>query len=198
MDLENFYKGTDTDNNGRTLYQIWCFNDVELEAGHDWVQILFPLSEKSSCCPDAPLLTSYYVEIFRTSKRIQRNLFVSFLRFCSFLGLEYDGASLLKAPDYNDRAKVWQGQYNHNYLRITRVIGCLYLCGLDTIAQDFYSFLVKIHTDGDANFPVMSLAFWEAASKGVMLTPPKKVVIPVENFDEITDHIFNMGQKKSK
>ena len=47
MDLVAFYQGEAPDYQGRTLREIWGWDDERLEEQHDYIQVLFPLKELS-------------------------------------------------------------------------------------------------------------------------------------------------------
>ena len=49
--LTDFYRGTGTDVEGRTLAEIWAYSDAELEGVHDFIQWLFPLREPAGSTP---------------------------------------------------------------------------------------------------------------------------------------------------
>ena len=56
VDLVAFYRGEAADYQGRTLHDIWNWNDRRLEDRHDYIQVLFPLPEPSQFNARAPLL----------------------------------------------------------------------------------------------------------------------------------------------
>ena len=53
-----FYLGDKPDLEGRRIQQIWTWDFVELECVHDYIQWLFPLSEKSRFNSHAPNLAA--------------------------------------------------------------------------------------------------------------------------------------------
>ena len=55
--LTEFYKGTGTDSEGRTIAMIWAYSHNQWEATHDFIQWLFPLPEPSRFNPSAPVLS---------------------------------------------------------------------------------------------------------------------------------------------
>ena len=47
MNFENFLTNTESDFKDRFLIDIWNFSDEDIEHTHDFIQLLFPLNEKS-------------------------------------------------------------------------------------------------------------------------------------------------------
>ena len=47
--LTDFYLGEGTDTVGRKLEEVWGFTNDALEAGHNYVQWLFPTVKPSNC-----------------------------------------------------------------------------------------------------------------------------------------------------
>ena len=139
MDLVAFYQGKAADYQGRTLSQIWGWDDRRLEEQHDYIQVLFPLPEPSHFNRRAPLLDAATLERFRTDPTIRANLLHSFgvmLRFYGFRREEGTG-QLVPADNFAARADEWLWPGDHNHLRITRILKCLTLCGLKSEAQAF-------------------------------------------------------------
>jgi len=108
-----FLKGIGTDDKGRTLDEIVQWSDAKLEYSHDTIQWLFPLPEPSQFNPDAPVLTDADLEELRTEE-VRNGILKAFNRFTLF---------------YNNPQ--WLTPRNHNYLRLTRILKCLGLAGLD-------------------------------------------------------------------
>ncbi|MDB4278823.1 hypothetical protein N9917_04410 [Deltaproteobacteria bacterium] len=116
----DFYQGSGT-GAGRTFDQIMAFDDFNLEAVHDWVQWVFPLPEKSKAQPKTcPVLTAADLEVFRTDVAVRARVHQAANRYWKFL------------MDTEE----WHTQYDHNHLRITRLIRFLVLGWFHGLAQD--------------------------------------------------------------
>ena len=48
MNFENFLINAEPDFKNRFLNDIWDFSDEDIEHTHDFIQLLFPLNEKSN------------------------------------------------------------------------------------------------------------------------------------------------------
>ncbi len=161
--LTDFYRGTGTDVEGRTLAEIRAYSDAELEGVHDFIQWLFPLRERSGFNPDAPLLTAADIAEFRADPTLGANLLRSLEVFLAFLGLRFEGGKVAEAPDFAGRPQVWRSP-NHNWLRITRVLTSLRLLGHEDASRAFFDFLKDYRDGGRSGITADSFRYWEKAA----------------------------------
>jgi len=146
VNFKNFLLGKDPDFKGRMIDEIWSFTDVQIETNHDFIQILFPLNKKSqSSFHGYYLETDELVQILKNDNLIRQNIIKSSEWFLSFL----------KRHDY------WKRGYNHNQLRITRIIECLRLIVDDKSANEFYESIINICDPKKIN--QKTLVFWKNA-----------------------------------
>ena len=147
MSLVNFLNGSDPDHLGRYLQDIWAFDDSAIEHTHDFIQWVFPLSEKSMSVLGAPTLISDDINEIRTSEVARANL-------------ERSGQWYLGFLERNDH---WISSYNHNHLRITRSIKSLGLLVSQNAAEVFLSSVFQI---ADYRISIVSqdaIKFWKSA-----------------------------------
>ncbi len=144
MTIIEFYDGG-TDCEGRTLQEILSKSDDWFEVCHDYIQWLFPLPELSNFNENAPILTEKCIRAFHHSTKLQDNMLLAFERFLKFLGLEISCkvGKVTFGKNWEDR-KVVFSQFNHNYLRISRCLGCLTFCGLGEFSNSFLECLQEI------------------------------------------------------
>lgn len=161
--LTDFYQGTGTDTEGRTLADIWAFSDHELELIHDFIQWLFPLKELSRYNRDAPILSDADLAAFRTDPKLLENLQRSFEVFLAFVGLRYEGGRVVKAADFEEKSDVWRYP-NHNWLRVTRVLTSTRLLGLDAPSRAFFEFLKAWKDSGESGITADTFRYWEQAA----------------------------------
>ena len=155
-----FYSDTEPDHRGRYLHEIQRWLDDQLEKVHDYIQWLFPLSEPSGFNVAAPVLNRESIQVFRTRPDLQEKLQVSFVRMMSFYGLETrsgERVSVNRAPNFVARATVWLSAGNHNHLRITRILKCLNLLGLEPEAKAFFDCLVEFYEE-EQNKPLPAIS----------------------------------------
>jgi len=138
-----FLSGTSPDGEGRYLTEIQHWPDRELESVHDFIQWMFPLTEPSPVNPDAPVLDAETIAEIRARPELQDAVRASFVRMRRF----YEGSAH------------WISPSNHNYLRITRILKCLKLLGLDAEAAAFFQYLEGVRL----RVPARSFEFWRDA-----------------------------------
>jgi hypothetical protein len=141
-----FLKGTGADSHGRTLAEVLRLSDGELEHSHDIVQWLFPLNEASQCQPQSPVLTAEDVALMKADKNIQNNILEAYNRFTLF---------------YNDPQ--WLTPHNHNYLRLTRILKCLGLAGLNGEKTILKKVLNAVYLQHEKAIGPVTKRFWDEA-----------------------------------
>jgi hypothetical protein len=156
--LLDFYRGQATDTEGRSLGELWDWNDDELEEVHDFIQWMFPLPEPSRFNPDAPLLNGDDMAAFRSDALLQSRLRKSFERILRFLGFSRtEDGSVVEGPNFAERVpEVW-AYPNHNWLRITRILRSLCQLGLKSEAQSLFKRLEALYSQ--RRFPITSDTF---------------------------------------
>tara|TARA_A100001015_G_scaffold227967_1_gene257565 strand:- start:874 stop:1317 length:444 start_codon:yes stop_codon:yes gene_type:complete len=132
---------------GRTLENIWSFSDKETEEIHDFIQIVFPLNK-----PSQSAFHGYYldnrdlVNEIKNNKKAITNIIKSSEWFFSFL----------------KRNTYWNAPYDHNQLRITRVIECLRLLVSDEAADNFHKNVLELIQNNN-RVSARTLNFWKNA-----------------------------------
>jgi len=147
MDFLTFLKNEGVDFKGRSLSVIWNYTDSEIEQNHDFIQVVFPLNK-----PSANAFHGFYLsdqsELLKlqSSEIVKSNLIKSSGWFLGFL----------------ERCMSWREGYDHNQLRITRVIECLRLLVSNEAADTFYKdILLILGTFNTVN--QRTLQFWSEA-----------------------------------
>ncbi len=147
--IVRFYRGQAPDAAGRYLFDILNWDDLDLEEVHDYIQWLFPLKERSRFNPDAPLLDAAQIGAFQADEQLRAELLIAFKRMLRFYGFDYhqtgDQLTISPGPNWNARKQVWLNPYNHNFLRITRILTSLRLLGLPEQAAAFLAALGKLY-----------------------------------------------------
>jgi hypothetical protein len=147
MSIPNFLEGKSPDNQGRHLKDIWAYTDQQIERTHNFIQWLFPLSVPSAAVPGAPVLTREDISAIQGSEVAQDNISQSANWYAGFL----------KRNDF------WRKPYDHNHLRITRVIRSLRLLVDDDEAEAFRIEVYSMLGDTVATIPPKTRAFWDEA-----------------------------------
>jgi len=147
---------------GRTLDKVLGWDYGDLERVHDYIQWLFPIDEPSRSHPKtAPMLTPRAVAAARADPLILKNVGRGLEVFLRFLGLEWveerGGArrvSRRRGEDgFEARSKVaWRVNAvrvgNHNWMRVSRVLKCLRLLGMQAELEAVYSRLERLWARG--------------------------------------------------
>jgi hypothetical protein len=165
-----FYSGTQADHRGRYLHEIQQWTDDQLEGVHDYIQWLFPLPEPSGFNLAAPVLNRESIQEFRARPDLQEKLRVSFLRMVNFYRLEArsgEQIAVTRAPTFVAKATCWLSPGNHNHLRITRILKCLSVLGLEAESRAFFDCLSGIY-DAERNEAVPAISdetmrYWREA-----------------------------------
>lgn len=166
-DLIRFYLGEQPDHRGRMISDIWGWDSVKLEAVHDYIQWLFPLVEKSAFNAEAPLLSEHEIENFKESKKLKERLRKSFVLLLSFYGLSFKREEgeleIMRSVNFEERSRNWLTAYNHNFLRITRILKCLCALGLESYASLLLKALECLYEDYEAVIGKTTLWYWRDA-----------------------------------
>ena len=149
MNFEHFLINNEPDFKNRFLNDIWYFSDEEIEHTHDFIQLLFPLNEKSeSVFHGYYLKTNSAVIDIKSSDLAKNNIVKSSKWFLSFLR----------------RNSHWRRRHDHNYLRITRIIKSLRLLVSDDEADTFYQLILNILSEEDRlKINSETHEFWKSA-----------------------------------
>ena len=147
MEIVGFLEGKTPDHRGRILAIMLQQTDHQAETTHDYIQWLFPLDEPSRSVMGVPVLNELDIEDIRHSELAQQNLVKSASWFIGFL-------------ERNDH---WITNYDHNHLRITRVIRSLRLLTSDEAADEFRDKMLSLIGDELDLVDQKARGFWANA-----------------------------------
>jgi hypothetical protein len=161
--IVDFLRGRRADWAGRWLADIRTWNDTRLEDDHHYIQWLFPLTTESEAV-FAPVLREYEVTEIRRDEHLQRELVASLRQMLAFYGfaLSSEGGRPLVAPSerYEERQSVWMTPGNHNYRRISRILGSLTLLELGAYARAFLIALEALYSTPAGASAIDGAALW--------------------------------------
>ena len=144
-----FLEGLEKDLQGRLIKDIWNYSDKKIESVHDFIQVLFPLDQQSRSSNNKFFIEDKaLIPAIRKSELAQSNFKQSYEWFLGFLG----------------RNPKWQKGYDHNQLRITRIIKSLNLLSSYENALAFYQSMVKLIKD-DHSISQTTYDYWVEALK---------------------------------
>ena len=147
MDIVGFLEGKTPDHQGRLLFMLWKQTDDDAENTHDYIQWMFPLNEPSQAVNGAPVLNDFDIDEIRENQLAIENLEESALWFLGFL----------------KRNNHWIVNYDHNHLRITRVIKSLRLLTGDLVADEFRNKVSELAGDNLTLVDRKARNFWARA-----------------------------------
>jgi hypothetical protein len=156
---------------GYTLDEILGWSFDKLEYVHDYIQWLFPLTERSAFNPKAPILADQQIKLFMNDEKLIENLIKSFklmMRFYGFCCEDSQGLICVKkAVDHDERISKWLKKNNHNYLRITRILKSLKILGLNNYSEAFLGALNDLYLNHSERISDRTYRFWvEAVNDG--------------------------------
>ena len=146
-EIVGFLEGKNSDHLGRILAMLLQQTDHEAETTHDYIQWLFPLDEPSRSVNGTPVLTELDIDEIKESSLAQTNLAKSASWFLGFLR----------------RNQHWVTKYDHNHLRITRVIKSLRLVASDKAADEFRGKVLAAAGDNLHLVDQKARGFWASA-----------------------------------
>lgn len=140
------------------INSIWKYDYTQLETQHDYIQWLFPLADASDYNPNAPVLTLADLVTITSHPAIRERLLRSLELMLDFYGFSLDWKTITVSQT---DPKAWPPTY-HNYLRITRILKSLTICGLNEYAVAFYNALLSV-PDIEIDIPQTTLDYWKDA-----------------------------------
>ncbi len=149
-----FLLGNGKTASGYTFDQLHKWSDDDWENHHDFIQWLFPLNEPSVHNPNGPVLDAEAYDTIKNTPNLLNAIRSNYDRFLSYAGVQRTDDGL----EFKNYSKEFWEVPNHNWLRITRVLKSLNLCGLSDCSQEFWNFLQKLPIKGS------TMAYWELAA----------------------------------
>lgn len=173
------------DTRGRTLTQILSWKDDELEYHHDYIQLLFPLPEGSPFNLSAPIIDRATFNMFHARNDLQSQLRLSLTCMLHFYGFSFSrnqdhnagsdpslrSNQVVRSPRFDRASRNWVKKFNHNHLRITRILRSLRVLGLEEEAKGFFEALQGVFEEGTISDK--SMMFWTRAIKRPLYLAPE-------------------------
>ena len=76
---------------------------------------------------------------------------------------ENETVAITRSEDYESRREVWLTKYNHNYLRLTRILKCLMIFDLEEFAEALYECLQEIYDEEGDKIGAETFQYWTDA-----------------------------------
>jgi hypothetical protein len=161
----------------RTLGTILAWPDSQLESSHDYIQTVFPLPEESMFS-FAPIVTKEVRDAFLAQAELRASLREALERMLAFYGLQFSAATddksketITRGRNFASASRDWATRFDHNHLRMTRILRSLRVLGLTDEAAALHSFL---STDEQVTSSVSprSQMYWRRAAERDLHLPP--------------------------
>ncbi len=141
-----FLRGDGPDGRGRKLADVLAFDDAALEAHHDYIQWLFPLREPSRAVPGSPVISDADAVAIRADSQAQDGF----------------AAGLSRMMRFYSETDHWLVAFDHNHLRISRIIAATRdLLGVEE-ASAFHSLILSRDARGAVDRSARR--YWAAAA----------------------------------
>lgn len=123
-------------------------DDLTLESCHDWVQYAFPTYRRSQFQPQVPIMTEEDVRRFKYDTRTIATSTLLISRFMYFL-----------------QPCQWITPFNHNFLRVTRLLTHLNIIGAYDTAQELFEWLSELREQEEYSTIITAetFRFWTEA-----------------------------------
>ena len=128
-----------------------------------YIQWLFPLTTESEAV-FAPVLREFEVVELRNDPLLQEQMMLSLCQMLTFYGFtlraEHGQIAVVPSERQRERLGVWMIPDNHNYRRISRILGSLTLAGLGTYARAFLQASEQLYTTPEGQTAIDGVAMW--------------------------------------
>jgi hypothetical protein len=162
------------DARNRSLATILSWPDSRLESSHDYIQTVFPLPEESMFS-FAPIVTPEVRSAFLAQAELRASLRGAMERMLTFYGLQFSDEAgketVTRAPNFGINSRNWVTRFDHNHLRMTRILRSLRVLGLGDEAAALHRFLSTDEEVTDTVSP-RSQMYWRRAAERNLHLPP--------------------------
>lgn len=167
------------DARNRSLATILSWPDSRLESSHDYIQTVFPLPEESMFS-FAPIVTPEIRSAFLAQPELRASLRRALERMLKFYGLEVSDEAetgkettciITRGANFKTASRNWVTRFDHNHLRLTRILRSLRVLGLGDEAAALHGFLSMDEEVIGAVSP-RSQMYWRRAAERDLHLPP--------------------------
>lgn len=165
MRVVQFYRGEIPNNEGLFFDDFMLYGYEQLEADHAYIQWVLPNREPSMFNEDAPLITEEEMILFREDPELKEKAIAVAMKMLDFYGMSLQGEGVgWQTPDeigHHD-PKWWLRHFNHNFLRVTRMLTSLRYLGLENWSLAMFDNLLESRD----MYGETSYNYWSEAATG--------------------------------
>ncbi|KAL5118007.1 hypothetical protein ACEQ8H_004153 [Pleosporales sp. CAS-2024a] len=177
------------DSRGRTQEEMLAWPDSQLEDCHNYIQMLFPVPEGSAFNWEAPIIDRETMDAFRSRTDLRDRMRHSFERMLTFYGFavqmpskkkkddishveDTETKQIIRGANFAKNSRNWAVRFDHNHLRITRILRCLRVLGLQVECDAFFKALQDVYDDAAFKISPRSLMYWtHAVTRPLYIAP---------------------------
>lgn len=132
LNYAEFLEGRILDDRGRHVNEILQYDENLLEKSHNYIQRMFPTDEQSTFAGILPALPDDIAKLRASdkAKKAIRKMYGKMLAFWKLDGERYKDWG-------SDMKRNWNTPGNHNCLRMTRLLRCFKILGMEDEFTDF-------------------------------------------------------------
>jgi len=163
--IVSFLRGQRPDWSGRWLSDVRGWDHEQLESDHHYIQWLFPLTTESEAV-FAPILRQHEISDLQADPQLRCESEASLRQLLGFFGFELrcegDRPSVVASRQHGERQAVWMTPGNHNYRRLSRILGSLTLQGMEAHAAALLLALERLYAtpEGGAAIDAEAVGYW--------------------------------------
>jgi hypothetical protein len=164
--IQEFYTNKCPSGEGLFLKDMWDFNDWQMENTHHFIQWMFPIELESKHYKEAPVVSDDDLYEAFKSDEFKQNLLKSLYKIEDFWGFDvvHDGCPERDKNFRNFLTRDWFTPYNHNFIRIPRVLHSLVIFGLQKEALELLDYIEKkVYPNYQHVIGEKTLEYWKSA-----------------------------------
>jgi hypothetical protein len=95
------------------------------------------------------------------------------------------GDSIVRAPHWRNSFRNWAARFDHNHLRITRILRCLRVLGLQAECDAFFKALENVFNDPAINISERTMTYWtRAVTRPLYIAPDDDEIEWLKEWEE--------------
>jgi hypothetical protein len=95
------------------------------------------------------------------------------------------GTSVVRAPHWRNSFRNWAVRFDHNHLRITRILRCLRVLGLQKECDAFFEALKNVFDDPSINISERTMTYWtRAVTRPLYIAPDDDEIEWLKEWEE--------------
>lgn len=98
--------------------------------------------------------------------------------------------SVIRGPNWPEASRNWAVYFDHNHLRITRILRCLRVLGLETESDAFFVALRGVFEDPNININQRSMMYWHrAVARPLYIAPDDDRCAWLKKWEDEQEHV---------